>query len=65
MDSNDSNKAMGSDIPKQIVGKFLDELKSNDVPIELIGNLESILLNKETVNEADIKTALFSDIIPA
>ena len=62
MDSKNSKKETSSDIPKQIFGKFLEELKSTDIPTELIVRLENVLLKKETPNEADIKTALFSDI---
>jgi len=61
MDDKNFKKEMASDIPKQIFGKFLEELKSAEIPVETIERLEIVLLKKETPNEGDIKTALFFD----
>ncbi len=57
-----SNKKTSSDIPKQIFEKFLEELKSTEIPVEITGRLGDILIKKENLSETDIKNALFSDI---
>ena len=62
MNNKDLKKEISSDIPKQIFGKFLEELKSIEIPTEITGRLESVLLKKENPNEMNIKTALFSDV---
>jgi CxxC motif-containing protein len=57
-----STKKTPSDIPKQIFEKFLEELKSTEIPVEITNRLGDILIKKEILSDTDIKNALFSDI---
>jgi len=63
MNNYNANKEISVDIPTQIFENFLEELKAVEVPTEIVERLKSVILKKEIPNEADIKNALFSDIL--
>lgn len=62
MDNQNSKKDISPDIPKQIFGKFLEELKSVEIPPEIIERLKGVIFDKEIPNDEAINAALFNDI---
>jgi hypothetical protein len=49
------------DIPQKIFERFLEELKSAEVPLDVIEHLENVILTEDNPSEQTIKKALFSD----
>jgi len=49
------------DIPKQVLGSFLDELKEGGSTKELIDRLRKVLIEENDLSEQAIRTAMFSD----
>jgi hypothetical protein len=53
-----------SDIPKQVVGKFLEELGAAGVPGDVVARLKKTLLDDGALTEPAVRRAIFPDETP-
>ena len=49
------------EVPKHIFRQFLDELKTNGLPEDLIQRLDKVLLSGNSITETAVKGAIFND----
>jgi hypothetical protein len=59
--SNGQSGNPPSEIPKQIFGTFLDELKKDGASEDLLHRLRKVLLEETNLTENAIRAAIFSD----
>ena len=59
--TNNHNNSTISDIPSQIVERFPEQLKPQDVADEVIDRLRNVIEEKSRLTDRDIKKAIFPD----
>lgn len=58
MSNTDQPNPEISDIPQKIFTQFIEELKSSDVPVLVIEQLEKTILTDENLTEQALRTAM-------
>ena len=59
--SNGKSANLPSEIPKQIFGTFLDELKKGGASEDMLQRLHKVLLENTNLTENAIRSAIFPD----